>query len=363
MKDYYTILGLNKGASFEDIKKAYRRLAHRHHPDKEGGDEDRFKEINEAYYVLSDTKRRAQYDQFGAGPGPRPQSARESGEFSPFAEGFESWFSDIMDELFGGLAGSGAAVRGTRGRDLAVDLNVTLEQVLSGLREEIAVTRWVVCDRCKGGGGEPGTTMKTCGSCNGAGRLHRVEQTFFGTMTRLVRCPGCRGTGEVPEAGCTTCKGAGRIRRSDRIAVALPPGMEDGETFMVESGGDAPQAPRLSGAKAGALYATVHVTPHPRFRREGDDLWCDEEISFLTLVRGGSMTVKALDGAPLKVKIPRSAPSGKVFRISGHGLPRGKSFAKRGGSRGDLYVTVHARVPPHPSEHLVDRLKEISDEL
>lgn len=357
MKDYYSILGIDKKASSDEIKKAYRRLAHQFHPDKAGGNEEHFKEINEAYYVLSDAKRRKQYDHFGVGPG----SQRGAGayDFSGFPEGFETWFSDIVEEFFGG-ASAGAGRRGTRGRDIAVELTVSLEQVLHGVREEVSVVRWVACDRCKGGGGEPGSAMKTCSTCSGAGRLHRVEQTFFGAMTRLVRCPECHGQGEVPEQKCTTCKGAGRARRQDRIPVAIPPGMADGDTFVVEGGGDVSLAPRLG--KGGALYVTVHVAPHPRLKRDGDNLWTEEEISFLTLLRGGTVIVKGIDDEALRLKIPHGTPSGKVFRLGGHGLPQQR---RNGGSgnRGDLYVTVHARVPSKPSQNLLDTLKGIAEEL
>lgn len=352
MKDYYTILGVAKGATQEEIKKAYRRLAHKHHPDRAGGDEARFKEINEAYYVLSDAQRRVQYDRFGTGPN---QTSRAT-QGSPFVEGFDSWFSDMVAEFFG----DAAARQDARGRDIAVELTVTLEQALKGVREEIAVSRWVACDRCQGGGGEPGTSMKTCTTCSGAGKLHRVEQTFLGTMTRLVRCPLCRGAGEVPEAICTTCKGSGRIRKHDRIPVTLPPGMDAGDTFMVEGGGDVPVVPRVG--RSGSLYVTIHVASHSKFRREGDDLWTEEEVSFLTLLSGGTVTVQGLDAIPVRIKIPEATPSGKVFRVSGQGMPRRKRSRGKE-NRGDLYVTVHARVPTKPSKRLLEFLHQLEDEL
>lgn len=354
-KDYYSVLGVSRNASSDEIKKAYRHLAHQHHPDKEGGNEERFKEINEAYYVLSDRQRRERYDHFGAGPGSAKTSARGAEGFPGFTEGFESWFADIMEEFFGGAVGAGRA----RGRDIAADVTVTFEEVLSGARRELSVTRWLACDRCRGSGGEPGSSLKTCAACSGAGRLHRVEQTFFGAMTRLVRCPTCRGAGEAPETPCTTCRGAGRVRRQDRVPVALPSGMESGDTFVVEGGGDAPERP--DSGRAGSLYVSVQVEPHPRFRREGDDLWIDEEVSFFTLVRGGSITVRGLDGKAKRLVIPAATPSGKVFRVAGQGLPRRRRSLR--GSRGDLYVTVHARVPQKPSARMRSRLEEIADEL
>lgn len=358
MKDYYSILGVAKKASADDIKKAYRRLAHKLHPDKESGDEERFKEINEAYYVLSDNRRRHQYDQFGVGPGAQaPRGA--SGDFSGFAEGFDSWFSDIMEQFFG-AEGAGGTRRSSRGRDIAVELTVTLEQAFSGIKEELSVMRWVSCDRCQGGGGEPGTSLKTCTACSGAGRLHRVEQTFFGAMTRVVRCPECQGSGEVPENPCTTCKSSGRIRKQDRVSVSLPAGMEEGDTFMVDAGGDVPQVPRAG--KPGSLYVTVRVAPHARFRRESEDLWVDEDASFFVLLRGGTTTLKGIDEQSIRLKIPTGTASGKVFRVKGHGMPRRKRGGGRG-DRGDLYVTVHARIPQKPSQKLLDALGGFADEL
>lgn len=351
-KDYYSILGIPKGASADEIKKAYRKLAHRHHPDKTGGDDLRFKEINEAYYVLSDEGRRSSYDKFGVGVG----GGQGAPDFSIFTEGFDGWFADIMSEFFGG----GVHEAQSRGRDIAVGLTITLEQVATGMKEDLIVTRWVMCDRCKGKGGEPGTSLKTCGVCSGAGKLHRVEQTFFGAMTRVVRCPTCSGAGEIPETPCTTCRGSGRIRRQDRVPVTLPAGLEDGETFVIERGGDVPVAPHAG--KSGSLYVTVHVASHNRFRREGDDLWADEEISFLTLVRGGSIAIKTLDESSVRLKIPQGTASGKVFRISGKGLPRRRRSLHRG-SRGDLYVTVHARVPQKPSKKFLDALDILGEEL
>lgn len=358
-KDYYQILGVKKDASFDDIKKAYRSLAHKYHPDKEGGSEERFKEINEAYYVLSDSKRRSNYDSFGIGPnasfgGRGGPSGAEF--FGGFAEGFEDWFSDIFGDLFG--AGFATTRREARGRDLSVELVITLKDVLHGISIPVSLTKWAVCDRCKGSGSEPGTSLKTCSACSGAGRLHRVEQTIFGPITRAVPCPTCNGSGEVPEVACTTCRGSGRVKRKDTINVTLPAGLEEGETLLVEGAGDA--SPKRGG-KPGSLYVTVRVAQDKRFRRDGADLWAEEEASFTTLVSGGTVTIKDLDNKSLRLKIPPGTPSGKIFKIAGKGLP------KRGGrlrkSFGDLYVAVHVRIPQNPSAKLIDRLKDLEEEL
>lgn len=356
-KDYYTILGVKKDSSQDEIKKAYRKLAHQYHPDKTGGDDDRFKEINEAYYVLSDPDRRQKYDRFGHGPGTANAAGPGAGFQAGFAEGFDGWFSDILEQFFGGVVDE--ETFGTRpqqrGRDIGIEMTVSLAQAAKGLKEEIPVTRWASCDRCSGNGAEPGTEMKTCDTCSGAGRLHRVEQTFFGTMTRLVTCPKCQGAGEQPEQVCTTCQGSGRTKNATQVQVTLPAGMEDGETFAVRGAGDMPKRP---GGKPGNLYVTVRVEASDQFRREGADLWTDEEVSFVKLLRGGTVTIKGLLGEEIKLKIPKGTPSGKVFRIAGSGMPK----RKRGG-KGNLYITVHAHVPEKASKKLIEHLRSVQDDL
>lgn len=357
-KDYYTILGIKDDASQDDIKKAYRKLAHKHHPDKTGGDDMRFKEINEAYYVLSDTSRRKHYDQFGVGTDVKTDRGDVHGPgFDGFTEGFETWFQDILDQFGFGDFGFDVPHSRTRGHDLGLEITITLPQVFKGLIEDVPLTHWMRCKRCTGSGAEPGSTLTTCATCSGAGKLHRVEQTFFGTMTRLVICPKCSGAGELPEEQCTTCKGSGREKRQERIAIQIPPGVEDGQTIVLKGAGDVPEHPTIG--KQGSLYVTVRVETHPRFKREGDDLWLEEEILFTTLVGGGTVEIEAIDGSKLRVKIPKATPSGKVFRVAGKGLPH---QAKRGG-KGNLYITVHARVPERPSRRLIEKLKELSDEL
>jgi molecular chaperone DnaJ len=355
-KDYYQILGVAKGATPDDIKKAYRRLAHQHHPDKTGGDDARFKEINEAYYVLSDPKRRESYDRFGSGPG--AAGGAGAGFRAGFTEGFDGWFQDILEQFFGGGLDETFAQGQSHGRDLAVELTMELEQVRAGLQQDIPIGRYVKCKRCVGVGGEPGSTLQTCATCSGAGKLHRVEQTFFGTMTRLVICPDCQGVGEVPEDKCTTCKGSGRNREQSQVSVTIPAGVEDGETFAMRGAGDVPEHP-AHGGRTGTLYVTVRIAAHPKFRREADDLWTEEEISFLLLVRGGTATLQDLEGKDIKLKIPKGTPSGKVFRITGKGLPS----RRKGASTGALFVTVHAHVPEKPSKELIDGLRELGDEL
>ncbi len=351
--DYYTVLGVKKAASQDDIKKAYRKLAHQFHPDKTGGDDVRFKQINEAYYVLSDPNRRSKYDQSGSGPNVAGPGA---GFQAGFTDGFDGWFQDILEQFFGGAVETEFDMpRKQRGRDIGVEMTVNLEQAAEGLKEEIPVTRWNRCKRCSGVGAEPGSEMKTCSTCSGAGRLHRVEQTFFGTMTRLVVCPECSGVGEQPEQKCTTCEGSGRTRQQVQVQVELPPGMENGETFAIRGAGDASKTP---GGKGGLLYITVNIEPHERFRREGADLWVDEEVSFLKLVRGGTINLNGLGGNEIRIKAPKGTPSGKVFRIAGKGMPK----RKRGG-KGDLYVTIHVHVPEKASKELIERLKEVQDDL
>ena len=371
MKDYYSILGVAHGADGDEIKRAWRKLAHKFHPDKTGGDDNKFKEVNEAYYVLSDQGRRAQYDRFGtaasgfsAGGGsgangaPFGGAGMPFGEFSgEFASGFEDWFSEILENFFAGsgLRSSGRSERFEKGKDIHVEITVPFETIFTGLTQELSLKMPRPCERCHGSAREPGTAAVSCKACGGVGRLHRVEQTIFGTVTRLVTCPTCFGRGDVPESPCTTCNGEGRQERIERIEAHIPPGVEDGETLRFRKYGAAGRA----GATAGDLYVTVRVLAHKRLRREGIDLWIDEEISFPAAVLGGTIAIE-LPGGTVNLKIPGGTPSGKVFRLSKHGVPNRKDSSVR---RGDVFVRVNVRVPHKASEHVKRLLREIEGEL
>ena len=270
-KDYYAILEIDRNANAEEVKKSWRRLAHKYHPDKQGGDEAKFKEINEAYYVLSDPQRRAQYDHFGtAGVGARGAAGFDYAGFSPFTEGFDDWFSEILDSFFGGSSFVDAGrTRGRRGKDVHVEIHIPFEKAHTGSKEEIVLTLPRPCDRCRGFGGEPGSNNIVCNTCKGVGRLHRVEQTFLGAFTRLVTCPQCHGRKEVPETPCTTCKGTAKEQRTEHIKIDIPAGIDNDDVLKIEGGGEAGPA----GMSPGDLYVAVRVSASNRYYRKEDGLY------------------------------------------------------------------------------------------
>lgn len=361
--DYYEILGVAKTASQDEIKKAFHKLAHKYHPDK-GGDEKKFKEINEAYQVLSDKQKRAQYDQFGR--------VFENGQ--PGADGFSgfnwAWgnrpqgeevefdFSDIGDvfeEFFGG--GFGGARRASKkdarkGKDIQVDLEIPLERTLKDTVEKIDLTKQVVCNRCQGAGAEPGTKVKECFSCRGTGQVQQVKKTIFGSYTTIATCPECKGEGTIPEKPCNVCKGEGRIKGQETIEVKIPAGIDANQVIRVEGKGDAGK----KGGKAGNLFVRIFVKSHPVFERRGDDLFEGQEITFSQAALGDEVEVKNLDGTSILLEVPAGTESGKIFKISGKGIPHFNGYG-----RGNLYVELKIKTPKKLSKEqkkLLDELKK-----
>ncbi len=354
-KDYYKILGIDRAASQDEVKSAFRRLAHKHHPDKAGGDESKFKEINEAYSILSDPEKRRRYDTFGsAGDGPHGNGFG----FGNFQEGNASFgdFGDIFNDFFGFGQQHDRRSAG-RGKDVVVDVEVSLEEAFGGINKQLVLTKHVSCDRCAGKGAEPGTAFTTCAACQGRGGLERVEQTFFGTFTRLTTCPTCRGRGEIPEKPCATCRGDGRVRRSMKMDVAIPAGVDDGETLKVESAGETGKY----GASAGDLFLNIHVKPHAVFHRKGNDIWTKADISFSNAILGTKIDVPTLDGS-VRLTIPPGTPAGKIFRLQGKGMPASLGRS-RAAARGDEYVTVGIKVPTKISKRAQKLLEELEGEL
>ncbi|MCD6550357.1 molecular chaperone DnaJ [bacterium] len=360
MKDYYKILGVSRNASQEEIKKAYRRLAHKYHPDK-GGDEKKFKEINEAYQVLSDKEKRAQYDRFGrvfeggGGFGKASDGFDFNFDFSRWQKetpGFDFEFSDLGDvfeEFFGG--GFSARKKDLRrGKDIQVDLEISLEDTLSDQKKEILLRKYIVCPRCHGSGGEPGTKIKECFSCRGTGQVQEIKRTFFGTVTRYIVCPECGGEGSRPEKPCNVCKGNGRIIGEEKISIVIPKGVDSNQVLKIKGKGDAGK----KGGEPGDLYIRILVRKHPIFERKGDDLYVDIEIPFSLAVLGGEVEVPLLDGKKILLNIPSGTQSGKVFRISRKGIPH---FGGIG--RGNLYVKITIKVP----RGLTKKQKELLEKL
>lgn len=361
MKDYYKILGVPRDASEEEIKKAYRRLAHKYHPDK-GGDEKKFKEINEAYQVLSDKEKRAQYDKFGRVFEENVPPGYEYGfqgqgfkdfNWDDFQEAFSFGFGDLEDlveEFFGARTRPKKDLR--KGEDIHITLEVPLEKVLSDFLEEIVVPKMVKCSRCGGTGAEPGSNLKECPMCRGTGQVQQIKRTMFGTITRYVVCPQCNGEGYIPEKKCNVCHGEGRIKKREKIEINIPAGVDTDQVLKFPGKGNAGRR----GGKSGDLYVRIKIKEHPVFKRKGDDLYTEKEIPFTLSVLGGKTEIKTLDKKTIILKIPSGTKSGEVFRIKGKGIPHFKSYG-----RGDMYVTIKIKVPKHLTKEQKELLKKLRE--
>lgn len=363
MADYYNILGVSKGASDDEIKKAYRKLAHKYHPDKAGGDEKKFKEINEAYQVLSDKVKRAQYDQFGqtfgAGGGPAGGGfgGFDFGGFSRNGGGFEfnfggEDFEDIFSNIFSG--GTRRGTRRKRGQDIQVDIEIDFKEMATGTTREINLRRSIVCDRCGGSGGEPGAKVETCPTCKGTGRVEKVTRSFFGSFSQVSTCPECQGEGKIYSKKCTKCGGDGRIKEDQRIVINIPAGIADGQTISMTGQGEAGE----KGTIPGDLYVNVHVKKHPKFSREGNDILSTEYIPFSLAAIGGETEVETL-GGKLILKIPAGTQSGEIFRIKGKGIPD-----LHGRGTGNQLVKIIVRIPKkltREQKNLVEELGRLGE--
>ena len=335
-RDYYEILGVGKNASADEIKKAYRRLAVKYHPDKEGGDEAKFKEVNEAYEVLKDADKRQRYDQFGhAGVG-------GNGGGNPF-EGFGGFggqnihfdFGDGgLGDIFGQFFGGGRAREPRRGRDVEVSLQLSFEEAVFGVEQSIELTLEDTCSHCKGTTAEPGHDLKTCETCKGSGQQTRVMNTMFGAIQQTVTCETCKGRGKVPEKVCTVCRGTGTERRPQTIKVKIPAGIDDGATIRLRGRGEA-----LTGGEKGDLFIHIRVKAHKKFTREGDIILSDEHISMVDAALGTEVDVETVDGT-VTMKVPAGTQSGTDFKLSGHGVPHMNSD-----KRGPHIVNIIVDIP------------------
>ena len=349
-RDYYEVLGVQKGAGADDIKKAYRKLAMQYHPDRNQGDptaEQKFKEINEAYDVLKDDQKRAAYDRFGhaafeggGGPGgPRPGF--------DFGQGF----ADIFDEMFGDFMGGrrGGGGRGQRGADLRYNLEISLEEAFAGREARIRVPTAVTCAVCNGSGAAEGSSPVTCATCRGAGRV-RAQQGFF-TIERT--CPTCHGAGRTIKDPCTACSGSGRVRKEKTLSVNIPQGVEDGTRIRLAGEGES----GLNGGAPGDLYIFVAVRPHPLFQREGPHIHCRVPIPMTSAALGGAVEVPTVEGGRAKVTIPAGAQSGHQFRLRGKGMT-----ALHGGNRGDMYIEIVVETPVNLTKRQQELLREFDSE-
>jgi len=331
-RDYYEVLGVARSADQDEIKRAYRRLARQHHPDANPGDPsagERFKEINEAYEVLSDPEKRARYDRFGhAGLG-RGANGSPDPDFGPFGD-----LGGIFDAFFGGGRTSGR--RGPEpGADLRYDLEISLEEAATGVTREIEFNRWDTCPICGGSGAKPGTRPVVCDRCHGTGEIRFTQSGFFGQFVNIRTCERCGGTGRVVETPCPDCKGKGRVYRPRKLEIKLPPGVDDGSRLRLQGEGEG--GPH--GGPAGDLYVVVSVRPHPIFKRDGTEIYCDVPISFVQAALGAEIEVPTIDGSS-PLRIPEGTQTGTVFRLKGKGMP-----SLRGYGRGDEHVRVVIQTP------------------
>jgi molecular chaperone DnaJ len=349
-QDYYEVLGISKGASEADIKKAYRRLAMKYHPDRNTEDKDateKFKQLTEAYEVLSDPKKKMAYDQYGhAGVDPSHGMGGQGAGPGGFSDMFGDIFSDIFGAGMGGARGRGG--RQARGSDLKYSLELTLEQAVKGTQVTIKVPTLVSCKTCSGSGAKAGSKPVTCSTCQGHGQV-RMQQGFF---TVQQTCPHCSGSGQTISDPCGTCRGQGRVRDQKTLQVKIPAGVDEGDRVRLAGEGEAAPA----GGVSGDLYVQVHLKPHPIFQRDGTDLYCEVPISFATAALGGELEVPTLEGR-LKLKIPAETQTSKIFKLNGKGI---KSV--HGGYPGDLLCKVVIETPVSLTKRQKELLKEFEDE-
>lgn len=345
-QDYYELLGVSRDASDRDIKRAYRKLAMKYHPDRNPGDkeaEDKFKEISEAYEVLSDAQKKAAYDQFG--------HAGVDGQAGGFGGGgfggdFSDIFGDVFGDIFGGGGGGGGRRRSSvqRGADLRYNLDLTLEEAVRGCEKTLHVPTMVGCEVCGGSGAKKGTSAKTCPTCNGHGQV-RMQQGFFSVQQT---CPTCHGDGKIISDPCDSCHGQGRVEETKTLQVKIPAGVDTGDRIRLAGEGEA----GTHGGPAGDLYVQVNVREHPIFQRDGKHLYCEAPISFVDAALGGELDVPTLDGR-VKLKIPAETQTGKLFRLRGKGIS-----PVRGGSTGDLLVRVVVETPVKLNSKQKELLRE-----
>ena len=356
-QDYYEVLGVSRDASDDEIKKAYRRLAMKYHPDRNNGDkaaEEKFKQVGEAYSILSDPQKRAAYDRYGkAGVDPSAAGAGGFGGFGGFGQGQGGFgdFSDIFSEIFGGGAGGGrrGGPKVFRGADVSYSLEITLEQAVAGAKTDIRVPVWEECETCHGSGCKSGTSKKTCPHCGGSGMIN-INRGFLQVQQT---CPYCHGTGEIISDPCPDCQGRGRNRKTKTLEINIPAGINDGQRIRMSGRGE----PGMNGGESGDLYIEISVKPHDIFSRDGDDLHTELPVSFVTAALGGELTVPTLEGES-RITLPEGTQSGKTFRLRGKGVKN-----LRTGEPGDLFLHISVETPVNLSTKQKNLLREFDASL
>lgn len=364
-KDYYKILGVGRDATEEEIKKAYRRLAHQYHPDKKSGDETKFKEINEAYQVLSDREKRARYDRFGTA---EPFGGSGSGwpggfNWEDFASGGDyGWegfsgevgdLGDIFETFFKDLGVRPRRPTYRRGSDLEIVQEITLEEAFRGVAKDLRVRTLVACEACRGQGGDTAAGFKSCAVCKGQGEIREERRTFFGSFSQIKTCDRCRGIGQIPNKICLACEGKGSVPGERKVRVEILPGVENNQIIKIKGAGEAGER----GTAVGDLYVRIRVKPHHAFRRDGDDLIVSKEIRALDLLLGREVEIPTISGGKIHVEIPVGFNLKENLRIPGEGMPRFGSFG-----RGDLLVNFVIKAPKKPSAKIKKLLEELEGE-
>ena len=352
-QDYYEVLGLQKGASEDEIKSAFRKQAMKYHPDRNPGDkaaEEKFKEVNEAYSILSDPDKKAKYDRFGfAGVDPNAGFGGAGG-FNGFSGGFGG-FEDIFN-MFGGGFGGGRSYNGPReGADIQKRMSITFDEAVFGCKKTIKLTKNCTCGDCKGSGAKPGTSKRTCPVCGGAGTVRAVQNTMFGQMATQRTCDKCGGTGEVVDNPCPTCQGAGQVRKTVNLDVKIPAGVDNNSVITLRGQGE----PGYKGGPAGDLYIVLSVAAHPVFKRQGDDLWISVPITFTQAALGDEITIPGLE-SKLSCKVPAGTQPGTVLRVKGKGVPNVNT-----GRPGDIYVEVTLEVPTKLSAEQKELIRKFGE--
>lgn len=354
-KDYYEILGLEKGASTDEVKKAFRKLAAKYHPDKKTGDEAKFKEISEAYAVLGDAKKKAEYDTYGhafqgAGGG-GPQGGFGGFNWQDFqqaggGQGFEFDFGDIFGDVFGG-----GRNRQNRGRDVSIDIELPFKEAIFGTTRKVLLTKNNTCTVCHGSGAKEGTEMTTCSTCNGNGRIRETRQSIMGSFQTVRECSVCHGTGKVPKERCGNCAGAGVRRSEQEIKIDIPAGIQNGEMIRLTGQGEAVQ-----GGVPGDLYIKIHVKKHETITREGMNLYTTLHVKLSDALLGNTYKVATLED-PIEIKIPAGVKHGELLRVKGKGVPQGSS-----GNRGDFMVKIAVDIPQKLSRNAKKLIEELRNE-
>lgn len=353
-KDYYETLGVERKATKDELKKAFHKLAHKYHPDKAGGNEAKFKEVNEAYQTLSDDAKRQQYDTYGhAGPNAGGQGGQygHSGFEGFGGGGFDGVdLGDIFGDFFGGGARGGSQVE--RGGDISIDIEISFEESIYGVERNVVLGKTSPCDTCSGSGAKPGTKMKKCATCGGKGKVTQMRKTFLGNFSTVTTCEMCHGLGDLPEEKCKTCSGLGVLKKQEEIAIKIPQGIRAGEMLRMSGRGEA-----VAHGVPGDLYIRIHIKPHATYRREGNNLVMDLDVKFTDAILGATYSIKNLEGKPLDVKIPEGVKYGDVLRLREKGIP-----ATSRNRAGDILITVRIKTPTKLSRKAQKLVEELKNE-